>query len=87
MTQQLFDLIQQAETLSVEEQLTLIAYLAQNIKIVTEQSTAVPTQGKSLWQIADDFVADVSAETLSLLPHDGAVEHDHYTYGTPKLNP
>ena len=87
MTQQLLDLIQQAEALSVEEQLTLIAHLAQNVKAVTEPSSAVPVQGKSLWQIADDFVADVSAETLSQLPHDGAAEHDHYIYGTPKLNP
>jgi len=82
MTQQLLDIIQQAEALSVEEQLTLIAHLAQNIKTATEQAPA-PT-GKSLWQIADDFVADVPSDALAELPHDGAVEHDHYIYGTPK---
>lgn len=32
MTQQLMTLIQEAESLSVEEQLTLIAHLAQNVK-------------------------------------------------------
>jgi hypothetical protein len=84
MTQQLLDLIQQAESLSVDEQLTLIAHLAQNLKTLTEQATPATSQGKSLWQIADDFVADVPPETLSQLPSDGAAEHDHYIYGTPK---
>ncbi|MGP1385030.1 MAG: hypothetical protein ACTS2F_15820 [Thainema sp.] len=84
MTQQLLDLIQQAEALSIEDQLTLIAHLAQNIKTTTDQTKSL-REGKSLWQIADDFVADVPAETLSQLPRDGAVEHDHYIYGTDRV--
>lgn len=92
MTQQLTTLIQQAEALSVNDQLTLIAHLAQKLKLVTDQPASQDpsealnssTPVKTLWQIADDFMSDLSEEDLAQLPHDGAVEHDHYIYGTPK---
>ncbi|MGB3295408.1 MAG: hypothetical protein WBB01_20690, partial [Phormidesmis sp.] len=41
---------------------------------------------KSIWQIAADFSKDLPEEVLAQLPHDGAVEHDHYIYGTPKIS-
>ena len=42
---------------------------------------------KPIWQIAEDSIADMSEAEKAQLPHDGAVEHDHYIYGTPKINP
>jgi hypothetical protein len=39
---------------------------------------------KPLWEIADDLLKDVPQEVLDRLPTDGAVQHDHYIYGTPK---
>lgn len=95
MTQQLMTLIQEAESLSVDEQLTLIAHLAQNIQATAGQSdlktqpdeeTEAPRTNKSIWQIAADFSKDLPEEVLARLPHDGAVEHDHYIYGTPKIS-
>ena len=39
---------------------------------------------KPLWEIADDLLKDVPQEALDRLPTDGAAQHDHYIYGTPK---
>jgi hypothetical protein len=41
--------------------------------------------GKSIWQIAEDFAKDLPDTELAKLPIDGAEQHDHYIYGTPKL--
>ena len=52
---------------------------------------AAPTAGhelqprtKHLWEIAADLLKDVPQEVLDRLPTDGAAQHDHYIYGTPK---
>ncbi|MEL7226136.1 MAG: hypothetical protein AAGL17_15145 [Cyanobacteria bacterium J06576_12] len=92
MTQPLTHLIEQAEALPILDQLTLIAHLAQNLKSISEQTASeataqnpdTPVSGKTLWQLADDFTTGLSPEAISQLPHDGAAEHDHYIYGTPK---
>jgi hypothetical protein len=42
---------------------------------------------KPIWEIAEDLIEDMSEAEKAQLPHDGAVEHDHYIYGTPKINP
>lgn len=39
---------------------------------------------KPLWEIAADLLKDVPQEVLERLPTDGAAQHDHYIYGTPK---
>ena len=39
---------------------------------------------KPLWESAADLLKDVPQEVLERLPTDGAVQHDHYIYGTPK---
>jgi hypothetical protein len=96
MSPRLDELIRQAESLPVEEQLELIARLAQQLSNETQlaknsdQAGYAPMSqektrtGKSIWQIADSFVKDLSEEELGKLPNDGAVQHDHYIYGLPK---
>jgi len=39
---------------------------------------------KPLWEIGADLLKDVPQEVLERLPTDGAAQHDHYIYGTPK---
>jgi hypothetical protein len=43
-----------------------------------------PEIRKPIWQIAQDIMADVPPEIIAQLPADGAEQHDHYIYGTPK---
>ncbi|MEM8640765.1 MAG: hypothetical protein AAGG51_18390 [Cyanobacteria bacterium P01_G01_bin.54] len=37
-----------------------------------------------LWVFVEELVVDIPPTVLAELPTDGAVEHDHYIYGTPK---
>lgn len=40
--------------------------------------------GKPIWEIADELFDEIPEEELERLPIDGATQHDHYLYGTPK---
>ncbi len=51
----------------------------------THDTTAErPKKKKRLWEVAADLLADVPQEVFDKLPVDGAAQHDHYIYGTPK---
>lgn len=41
---------------------------------------------KPIWEIAQDLTQDITEDELQLLPVDGAEQHNHYIYGTPKEN-
>ncbi len=44
-----------------------------------------PRAGKrSFWDICEEFADALTPEDLAQLPKDGADQHDHYIYGTPK---
>jgi hypothetical protein len=44
------------------------------------------TSKKPIWEVIEEIMADVPDEEFDKLPKDGASEHDHYIYGTPKKN-
>jgi Arc/MetJ-type ribon-helix-helix transcriptional regulator len=39
---------------------------------------------KPIWEVAADIRNSIPAEEWAKLPVDGAEQHDHYIYGTPK---
>ena len=39
---------------------------------------------RPLWEIAEEISAQVPLEEWAKLPADGAEQHDHYLYGSPK---
>ena len=41
-------------------------------------------QTQSFAGFIETLVADIPPEVVDRLPSDGAAEHDHYLYGTPK---
>jgi AbrB family looped-hinge helix DNA binding protein len=43
-----------------------------------------PAGEKSLLQVFDEMIAALPPEVVAQWPVDGAEEHDHYIYGTPK---
>jgi hypothetical protein len=49
---------------------------------VTQERVAV----RPLWEIAEEISAQVPLEEWEKLPTDGAEQHDHYLYGSPKRN-
>ena len=42
------------------------------------------TSYKPIWEIAEELTRDMTPEEIAQLPTDGAEQHDHYIYGTPK---
>jgi Arc/MetJ-type ribon-helix-helix transcriptional regulator len=42
---------------------------------------------KPIWEEILELTADVADEEFDKLPVDGAEQHDHYIYGTPKRPP
>ena len=55
----------------------------------TEQATATRTAGPPeacppIWEAFIEASLDIPDEELDRLPTDGATQHDHYIYGTPK---
>ncbi|WP_026734640.1 type II toxin-antitoxin system HicB family antitoxin [Fischerella sp. PCC 9605] len=42
------------------------------------------TTGESLINLVADFTKDMTEEEMNQLPTDGAEQHEHYLYGTPK---
>ena len=59
---------------------TIANYL--DISIISSDSD----NDQPIWQIAQDLMKDLTDEEKSVLPKDMAEEHDHYIYGSPKIN-
>jgi hypothetical protein len=93
MSSKFNEILQQVETLPTDEQLQLIAHLVHKLRQTTSTNSDLPQPvdgfsktGKSIWQLAGDFVKDLPETELAKLPIDGAEQHDHYIYGTPKID-
>jgi len=61
----------------------------QVLSIVEEllgENGATPGQvdGRPLWEIVDEISSQIPLEEWKKLPADGAEQHDHYLYGSPK---
>jgi len=68
-------LLQELETASDETIHQLLDFLHQTQAAKTKQP---------FWQFIEELTADIPPEVLETLPTDGAEQHDHYLYGTPK---
>jgi hypothetical protein len=44
----------------------------------------VRVSGRPLWEIAHEISSQIPVEEWEGLPADGAEQHDHYLYGSPK---
>lgn len=51
---------------------------------VQEGQIVLQRPRRPIWEKILDLVKDVPPEELDKLPRDGASQHDHYIYGTPK---
>jgi ferritin-like metal-binding protein YciE len=74
-----------AEMQTVAEQLQQMDH---KLNSILDSPTAAPAhEHKSIWQLAQEIIENIPEEELRLLPRDGTVNHDHYIYGTPKVEP
>ena len=54
------------------------------IVIFFDKDEPISYQSKPVWEAFEEIMKDVPQEEFKKLPTDGALEHDHYIYGTPK---
>ena len=57
------------------------SYLKQTSELSESKSN------RPIWEVAQEIIQDMTEAEIKQLPTDGAAEHDHYIYGTPKINP
>lgn len=89
--EQLLNEIEQAPDAMIEEVLDFLLFIkskqngseADHHKKTDASQTEVKV-GQSLWDLAEKFIQDLPEEEIAKLPTDGAEQHDHYIYGTPK---
>jgi hypothetical protein len=86
MREQLTREIEQAPDALIEEILDFCLFIKQR-KAKEQPSQATPqTAGiLDLLEQVKEIQAQVPAEVWETLPHDGAINHDHYLYGSPKV--
>lgn len=76
LKEQIIQELEQSPEILLEEFLDFILFTKQ-------RRQSIPTD-TPIWEIAASLTQDIPAEILQQLPSDGATEHDHYLYGTPK---
>ena len=57
---------------------------AEGVIIFFDKDESAGYQSIPPWEAFDKIMNDVPKEEFKKLPTDGALEHDHYIYGTPK---
>lgn len=82
MTELLQKAIERIQTLPEDEQDRVARVMLHEIETVSQNGDEPVT--KSAWEIVQDAFKDIPEEEWEKLPNDGAAEHDHYLYGTPK---
>lgn len=74
-----------SETLHLPE---LRPMLGREVEIIVQDAVeAEPTKDNSekpIWEQFQEVAAKLSNDALQRLPTDGAAQHDHYLYGSPK---
>ena len=82
MTELLQQAINRVQALPEDEQ-DRVARLMINAAETIHKANGAGVQ-MPFWERAVELMKDVPDEELDKLPTDGATEHDHYIYGTPK---
>jgi hypothetical protein len=53
-------------------------------EMLSESCAKDHAAARPLWEIAEEISSQVPLEEWAKLPTDGAEQHDHYLYGSPK---
>jgi len=57
---------------------------AELVARVQDDQIVLQRPRRPIWEEILDLAEDIPTEELDKLPTDGASQHDHYIYGTPK---
>jgi hypothetical protein len=94
MTELAQTILQQALTLSPLDRSVLIEALVASLSQAapsldapwakTNDNQTAAAIDRPIWEIAQEITQDMTEAEIRQLPSDGAEQHDHYIYGTPK---
>ena len=63
-----------------------VGVLLQRLAEQYAHSRLASADQRPIWEMVEERMKAVPPEVFERLPHDGASEHDHYLYGSPKRN-
>lgn len=75
-------ILEKIQALPDEKQQEVLALVDKMLK--EEQEPRPPKDVRPIWEIIAELSAEVPMEEWAKLPTDGAEQHDHYLYGSPK---
>jgi hypothetical protein len=75
-------ILKKLQTLPDSKQQEVLALVDEMLKEDHEPSS--PKNIRPIWEIITELSAQVPMEEWEKLPRDGAEQHDHYLYGSPK---
>lgn len=82
------DALSSLDNLSEEEQRNLAAEILELVESAKTHHIKAGAEkvgdDRPIWEVIDELGQGIPEEELERLPEDGAAEHDHYIYGTPK---
>jgi hypothetical protein len=62
------------------------SHLSQESQLEPAAETSEPNE-RPIWEIFEEVADNLPDEIVANLPTDGAAQHDHYLYGSPKHQP
>lgn len=73
---------------AAEEGLSVDIWLQRLAEQYAQSRLAAPSKPtpRPVWEIISERMKNVPSDVFERLPQDGASEHDHYLYGSPKRN-
>ena len=78
-------LIEKLRGLPLEKQQEVLEFVEKLDRMETSETIqAEPKDRMPIWERIREISADVPDEEWAKLPTDGAEQHDHYLYGSPK---
>lgn len=75
-------ILERIQALPDEKQQQVLALVDKMLK--EEQEPRPRENSRPIWEIITELSAEVPMEEWAKLPTDGAEQHDHYLYGSPK---
>ena len=74
-------ILEKIQALPDEKQQEVLALVDEMLR---EGQAPRPREKRPIWEIITELSAQVPMEEWEKLPTDGAEQHDHYLYGSPK---
>ena len=75
-------ILEKLQALPDDKQQEVLALVDEMLK--ENQKSPPPENVRPIWEIITELSAQVPMEEWEKLPSDGAEQHDHYLYGSPK---